>query len=533
MLSRVDRLAPGVFSGLAVLFVLLVLVKIITSFDAIPFWDMYDGGLTFYSRFANGDWSALWEPHNEHRIVLTKLAFVTDFKLMEGTTRFLWYVNFVLAGLIALVLVAFLREVPQGGAFVWMPAFLVAVSFSELQKENLYWSFQSQFFLVFLLPLAALYFALLSLTRPKRSTVYFAISAGLGILSVGTMANGIFALPVLTVYALLTRMSWKRVVLLAALSVIGFLAYFHGLPEKADDPSLFQILQEKPSRFIRYWLTYLGGPFKPLKKVVTALAGLVLVVLAVRAAWKHIPRGRASAAEIALLGFMGYIFLTALVTAIGRVPFGVEQAMSSRYATPNLMNWCVLVMLCLPWLSASPERAVKTTRVFLVVLLLLFVVQLSALKSDRQATQRLGAALALELGIPDQDQVINVYPKAGLAVQIVDQFRDDPKAIFAMFPIKNAEDLIGTRTPAAISSCPDAAFQSTSVPQTDWVRINGPVLPDQGQQLLISDEAGQVLGVAIQGRKGSIGYVKKGTSVPLYIGDEASRCGPLTFAPTP
>ena len=442
MLSRVDRLTPALFSGFAVVFVLLVLIKVHSGFDAVPFWDMYNGALAFYHRFISGDWLSLWEPHNEHRIVLTKLAFVVDFNLLDGTTRFLWYLNLVLAGLVALVLVGFLRQMPSGGTFAWMPAFLVAVSFSELQKENLYWSFQSQFFLAFLLPLAALYLALLSLTRPERSTTYFVASTGLGILSIGTMANGILALPVLTFYALLTRMSWQRVALLAGLSVIGFAFYFHGLPENPDAPSALTVLRDSPVTFAHYVLTYLGGPFKKIGNRFTPVFGLVLVVLAFRAAWKHMPRGRSGAAEIALLGFMGYILLTALVTSIGRVQFGVVQALSSRYATPNLMNWCVLLLLYLPWLSATPERAVKATRAFLVLLFLFFVVQLSALKPDKMATDRLGAALALELGIPDQDQVIHVYPKADLALQVIDVFRDDPKAIFAMFPIKNAGDLI-------------------------------------------------------------------------------------------
>ena len=531
--SRLERRAPAIFAGFAVVFVLLVLFKAFTSFDGIPYWDMYDGGLTFYARFSGGEWQALWDAHNEHRIFLTKLLFLADLNLLDGTTRFLWIVNLVLAGLITLILLAFLREVPQGKAFVWMPAFLVAVSFSELQKENFYWSFQSQFFLAFLLPFAALYFALLSLTRPDRSTAYFAASTGLGILSIGSMANGIFALPVLAVYALLTRMSWQRVALLAVLSVVGFLVYFHGLPDKADSPSVLQVLQEKPSRFIRYVFTYLGGPFGKLGKIVATLAGLFLVVLAVRAAWRHIPRGRASAAEIALLGFMGYILLTALVTAIGRVNFGVGQATSSRYATPNVMNWCALLLLYLPWLSATPERAVKATRALLVLMVLLFIVQLSALRPDKRAADRMGAALALELGIPDEDQVIHVYPRANQALEIIDKLRDDPKAIFAMFPIAGARDLIGTQTAASISACADPAFQGTPVPETPWVRINGPGLPGQGQQLLISDAAGLILGVAIQGRAGTIGYLQPAPTEPLYIGTEAGRCGPIAFATAP
>ncbi|HLQ20512.1 MAG TPA: hypothetical protein VK146_16180, partial [Tabrizicola sp.] len=485
MLSRVDRIAPTLFTGLAATFVLLIVYKMIVGFDGIPYWDTYDGTLDFYTRFTAGDWHSLWEVHNEHRILLSKVLFLVDLNLLDGTTPFLWLVNLALAGLIALVLVAFLREVPGGRAFAWMPAFLVAVSFSELQKENFYWSFQSQFFLAFLLPLAALYFALLSLTRPERSAAHFAASTGLGILSIGSMANGILVLPVLTVYALLTRMPWQRVAILAGLSILGFTAYFLGLPDKADAPSVLQVLQEKPSRFVRYILTYLGGPFAETGKVISAFAGLALLILAVRAAWKHIPRRRASSAEIALIGFMGYILLTALVTAIGRVGFGVNQALSSRYATPNLMNWCVLLMLYLPWLAATPGRVVRSTRALLVLVLLLFIVQLSALKPSKTATDRMGAALALELGIPDQDQVIHVYPRVGDALQVVDELRDDPKAIFAMEPIRAAGDLIGTRTTAAISACAEPAFGTTPVPQTDWLRINGPVLPGQGERLLI------------------------------------------------
>nr|MCU0905388.1 hypothetical protein [Tabrizicola sp.] len=130
-------------------------------------------------------------------------------------------------------------------------------------------------------------------------------------------------------------------------------------------------------------------------------------------------------------------------------------------------------------------------------------------------------------------QVIHVYPRANQALRIIDQLRDDPKAIFAMEPIRAAGDLIGTRTTAAISACTDPSFRMTPVPDTTWARINGPVLPGQGERLLISDAAGLVLGVAIQGRAGTIGYLQAGPTGPLFIGTEATRCGPMTIAPAP
>lgn len=527
-MSRVDRLAPALFTSFAAVFVLMVVYKTLASFDGIPYWDTYDGSLAFYSRFLQGDWLAVWDTHNEHRIVLTRLLFLVDLNLLDGTTPFLLYLNLVLAGFVALILLAFLREVPKGRSVSWLPAFIVAVSFSELQYENLHWSFQSQFFLAYILPLAALYFSLLSLSRPERSRSYFATSTCLGVLSIGTMANGVFTLPILTVYGILTRMSWQRVALLVEFSIVGLAVYLHGLPDKADAPSGLQVLGEEPLRFFGYVMTYLGGPFGTTGIVLAAFSGIVLVVLALNAAWKHIPRGRASAVEIALLCFMGYIFLTALVTAIGRVSFGMGQAMSSRYTTPNIMNWCLLLMLYLPWIVSTPKRVSTVTRAFLVLILLLFFVQLSAIRPDRKAIERMGAALALELGIPDQYQVSYVYPKADHALQIVDELRGDPKAIFAMEPIKEVESLIGAKTSAAISFCEDPELRATPVPNTTWTRINGPVLQIQSKRLLLSNETGLIVGIAIQGRTDTIGYLNVAPIGPLYIGNEVSRCGPVT-----
>jgi hypothetical protein len=54
--------------------------------------------------------------------------------------------------------------------------------------------------------------------------------------------------------------------------------------------------------------------------------------------------------------FILYIGGTALATAGGRLIFGIEQALTSRYMTPSLMAWAALFVIIMPKLVTSYER---------------------------------------------------------------------------------------------------------------------------------------------------------------------------------
>ena len=61
---------------------------------------MWEGYLGFYERVADGEWSAWWAPHYEHRILLNRLLYWADIRWFRGTNIFLLAADYVLLALI-------------------------------------------------------------------------------------------------------------------------------------------------------------------------------------------------------------------------------------------------------------------------------------------------------------------------------------------------------------------------------------------------------------------------------------------------
>ncbi|MDR0274804.1 MAG: hypothetical protein LBI48_05610, partial [Burkholderiaceae bacterium] len=72
MLVRFSKyLLPLYFGASAGLFAVLMAVGVWRHYSAIPLWDMWDAYLGFYTR-SGQSWSAWWEQHNEHRLIVSR-----------------------------------------------------------------------------------------------------------------------------------------------------------------------------------------------------------------------------------------------------------------------------------------------------------------------------------------------------------------------------------------------------------------------------------------------------------------------------
>jgi hypothetical protein len=49
--------------------------------------DMWNGYLGFFTKLSDGDWSAWWGQHNEHRIFLARLFFWFDLFEIDAATK--------------------------------------------------------------------------------------------------------------------------------------------------------------------------------------------------------------------------------------------------------------------------------------------------------------------------------------------------------------------------------------------------------------------------------------------------------------
>ena len=483
----------------------------------MPYMDMWDGYLQFYIKVRRGDWGAWWAQHNEHRILFSRLLFWLDIRYFNGLSLLLIPLNFLLLGLTWYALVSgaanLFGKSLRSNFSVISGALFVLICFSWLQADNIIWGFQSQFIAAYLFPLLAFQALARSAGSGEdqqgggaRSIVRLFCAIVYGVLSVVTMANGIIALPILTLAAILLRQSWWRVSVLGVVSVISAFIYCYGYHSPLGHGSLRGLL-DSPVAVIQFLLVYLGSPFQGVLKsyVVSEVMGGVYLFgcFFFFVHWQR--RKITNPMYLAFLLFMLYIAATGLGTACGRAIFGIEFAGASRYTTPGLLGWASLAVLAA---FLYRDHAMFSGAFFsfaVTIPLLLLPAQSLALQSDKNFNNlKTLAALALDLGIHDKDVVKIVYPFDS----VYEMARDASLAgisIFGSYPIKGAQSLLGknVRSIETINCRGEIEARNKIDGERASVRVGGWVqLFDRGHrsksgQVLFVDEIGQVVGVAV------------------------------------
>ena len=341
-------------------------ILVAAGYVDVPYWDQWN--------LVNpGEPAPLWLRNNEHLIVFPRLFFWIDDVVFRGRNQFNIAAILGIQALQGAVLVLLARTL----GYRSRPALFLAVCtagvilFATCQRENFTWGFQVQFVLVF----AAFSTGAYALTRyaSHRSPYWLAAAVAAGVVSCGSMANGVAALPILAVLALGMRRPRAAAVLLAAaviVTAIFFVGYVPGprLPHVAN-----------PIRhLIIYGLAYLGNPFArtitgarlwPFERIVSlsawwglgvaALAALALLLAVARTPWlagyrfsppfgdperaaniggpDEIEREGTEESQNAGLALASIILFTLAAVAVTAAGRGVSaddgQALAIRYAT--------------------------------------------------------------------------------------------------------------------------------------------------------------------------------------------------------
>lgn len=441
-----------IYLVLAIFNIFLIIIGGVLNYSEVPFWDMWDGFLEFKLKLEDRHFNAWWEQHNEHRIIITRIIFWLDFVLFNGQNWFLIIINYVLLSFIICVFLQIVKS-ERKEEYGWSGLFLTVLLTSWSQRENLIWGFQSQFFLAQLLPLITFYLFSKTGKDNRRNTSYFFGSVLFGILSIGTMANGILALPLLLIYALLVGASLSRILLIFFVSLLVTTAYFHNFNFPTQHGSVFHAMYEDPVSFIHYIFLYLGSPIYHIlgggvaAKTIAGFAGFAFTLIVLVITYRTYMQKLAPSTKLSLLFFIAYIGGTAFVTAGGRLVFGVEQALSSRYATPALMAWASLFILCLPSFEKLKGRVyVKIELIFLIFSFLIFASQLIALrpKNDTYFNRDI-SALALELGVRDNAQLKNIIHTPDLAYSLSEVLVEKNVSIFGIDKFRDLRNELGKK----------------------------------------------------------------------------------------
>jgi hypothetical protein len=534
-------------SSLAFLYMALAVAGGIRGYSPVPLDDMWGGYLGFYLSAAEGGLDAWWAQYNEHRILLPRILFYIDIAWFHGRGVLPLVATYVTIGASFLVLLAALNEKLRGseqaGAKVVVASLVLILLFSFVQRENLIWAFQCQFFLNLFLALAAFYALHKAHAEPARSRGFFILASLAGIASAGTMANGVIVLPLLGALALVLRMGWRRVVILSLLSVVLAAAYFYDYRSPMIRGSMTSALLTEPVAVLRFTLVFLGGPFARvtpwLSMAIAEMAGLAMILGALLIGRATL-RTRASL-DLALLTFVIFVGASAVATALGRVEHGgLWSALSGRYTTPALMGWATLAVLGSPSIArAFASRRSGALVPLALIPVLLWPTQITALTShEHELFERRVGALAILLGVEDQAILGPLAPQIGAWAPAVRLASEGRVSIFGSPDLLDVDVAIGRPEPERVSArCLGNLESVTEVAAgATYQRVQGWLFDQESRaspaRIRLLDGSGEVVGYALTGgprpdvaataspqagHSGFLGYVRSDHAGDLLI----------------
>lgn len=301
----------------------------------------YQGHITFHD---------LWQQHNEHRILFPRLVFLALAHLTHWNIRYELAANVLVAVGTFLAIAYQIRTTAKaiGGTYLlWTIPLISIMVFSLTQHENWLWGWELQ---VLMNVLAVVTGIVLLTSRPLKWSRLMA-SMLLGIVAVYSFANGIIYWPLgllmLTLAGPKDRKS--KGLALGAWSVVGFLtilSYTYHLQSSSDLTLVFR----QPNTYIKFVLLFLGAPctgFSPNQ--IVGASGAVGLVIAAAGCGLLIKRQRAYLPLLSpYIGLSLYAIASAMVTGLGRINLGSEQALATRYIAFSSLFWVAdIVFLCL------------------------------------------------------------------------------------------------------------------------------------------------------------------------------------------
>lgn len=467
----------------------------------------------------------LFSQHNEHRILVPRLVFLADWTWFQGRNG----LNLVAIGLFQLLggacfVHAALSQRPKAlGVFGLTAA--VAMIASLMQWENLFWGFQVSFVAVYAAGVWAIYlFCRAAFDETRTRFGLLAAAMAFFVVATFSMANGVFAGAAMVLVGLLARR--RGFVITAGLVTAVLLAvYLQGYhrPEAHSPPGL---ALQHPGRFVFYVSVFLGNLWAPGRPDAAALIGLVGMAATFAMFVLLLRKDGRDPVRAALFGVVLFVGMSAAVTSLGRLNFGVVQALSSRYITPTAYFWASHALfwaLTLErgsggWISLSrtPEAWVLTLQRGLIAwarlglavvfgLLLWRLIHLQPLAAEQALIntreRMLSASSALLGGIDDPQAFLGVYPDAHIVESLAPFLRETHTSVFADPP--GATVGAAFRRPLApATSC--RGFFDFLIPSPDGIwRAKGWGWDVKARRtfsrVVLVDGSGQVLGIGLSG----------------------------------
>jgi hypothetical protein len=504
------------FVSFAVLFFLTTAYGIFLHYSPVPFMDEWDACLDFYMRVASGDNSAWWGQHNEHRLIFSRIFFWTDMSIFGGKMIFLLITNVVLAlGLFVcfFLIIKTLFPLKTDKHIQYTLIGIIAVMvFSWVQHENFAWGIEIHFFAAYLFPIIA--FCLLAASKIKDSVILFILAVLAGIISAGTMANGVLALPLLALLSIIMRIGRFKISCLVVLSGLIIYLYFINYQSPGHHGNVLDTFKNQPISVVIYIITYLGGPLYYLSGkysyFIAPIGGIFIIPSSIYFTYRILNSSHTNKPILlALLALLAYVVATAFITSGGRLIFGIQQSLSGRYMTPALLAWCVLIILYANYFYKQLFSSLWKIAMLGLIPLLFLPYQLFKVFSnpDNYLFDRKVASLALELGVRDELKIKLVYPNIDHVISISNKAKEQNLSIFGDKQIRDANQLINKPVQTdAQNNCLGNLDEVTIIKaDSNYALIKGWIFEETKQKvpefLVVLNQQSIIAGYAITGRQ--------------------------------
>ncbi|ALP62209.1 hypothetical protein AN416_06065 [Paraburkholderia caribensis] len=426
--------------ALGVLTFATTLYAVWRHYSPLPFGDQWDGTIGFYMRALQNPWQSLFEQHNEHRLTFSRLIFFPDVRFFGGRNLLSLAANLVLAALLAR---AFYRVTSRYASLdramrLSLVGVILVFTFSWIQEENFTWGFQSQWFAVYLFALLAFHALDLSAQAQARgdaakSLGWLVAALASGTIAAFSMSSGVLVLPVLIAQAIYQRLKLRALLLILAVTAAVWIGYFVDWHNSASSGNFVATLGQHPIVAVRYVLLYLGAPAQKARLGAPGayVAGALVLLTLFAFGAKLLRHPTRPVRAIALFSVTLFITGNALLTASGRLGFGVDSALSSRYTTASLAAWLALILFAALNIETTDERH-KVLTLAVVATVLIASAQRFAFNDAHDVTHaRLVAGLALRSHVYDPQIVTAVYPFPERLVNIAKAAEEAKVSIFA------------------------------------------------------------------------------------------------------
>ena len=344
----------------------------------VPIADDWDHVKTSVCWHDHGlDAKSLLAPHNEHCLAIPRLLNHATLTASGGNYRAVLFLNAALGiGTLALVLAFAARWPLPTTTFAVFAAAITALLSSWCQWQNWVWAFQSPWFLIPLIVVAAA----VTVARARSIWLAVATTAVAAVLGPLCMANGLFVgwalLP-----AVALRLAdeprggrWRplaiTVAVLVAATAVGLSIMARACGPNMGGPAA---VLASPLESLRLFLAVLGSPLDPRgafhgQKTLSTIAGGLSLALGVAAAIAGLRALRTRPPRELGPGFalMTYGLASVAAVVVGRLSLLSSEPVESRYHT-FAIAWHVGLLLTCGWLAAEEAGSGRRTWKILLV----------------------------------------------------------------------------------------------------------------------------------------------------------------------